>query len=132
MDTDTPQPTAPKHRRRFQFHLRTLFVVVTLASIPCAYVGWQAKIVRERKAWIEAHPNTVTFLSTDPTVPNYFGVKPAENPLSLVRRWLGDKPMQSIEFSDEDGLAAALFPEADWIFDPVAGKGSVLPHYQPR
>src|SRR5690349_20051060 len=37
-------------RRRFQFRLRTLMIVVTLLAVPCAYVGWQAKIVRERRA----------------------------------------------------------------------------------
>jgi hypothetical protein len=36
--------------RRFQFRLRTLMIVVTLLAIPCGYVGWQAKIVRERKS----------------------------------------------------------------------------------
>jgi hypothetical protein len=40
----------PSPRRRFQFRLRTLLIAVTLfALIPCGYVGWQAKIVRERK-----------------------------------------------------------------------------------
>jgi hypothetical protein len=34
---------------RIQFRLRTLMIVVTLLAVPCAYVGWQAKIVRERK-----------------------------------------------------------------------------------
>jgi hypothetical protein len=34
----------------YQFRLRTLMIVVTLVAIPCGYVGWQAKIVRERKA----------------------------------------------------------------------------------
>ena len=35
--------------RWFQFRLRTLLIGVTLfALIPCGYVGWQAKIVRER------------------------------------------------------------------------------------
>jgi hypothetical protein len=34
--------------RRFQFRLRTLLIVVTLLGVACAYVGWQAKIVRQR------------------------------------------------------------------------------------
>jgi hypothetical protein len=37
-------------RRRFQFSLRTLLVGVTLLAAACGYVGWQATIVRERKA----------------------------------------------------------------------------------
>jgi hypothetical protein len=36
--------------RRFQFRLRTLMIVVTLLAVPLGYVGWQAKIVRERKS----------------------------------------------------------------------------------
>jgi hypothetical protein len=36
--------------RRFQFRLRTLMIGVTLFALPCAYVGWQAKIVHERQA----------------------------------------------------------------------------------
>ena len=44
-------PDQPSPRRRFQFRLRTLMIAVTLfALIPCGYVGWQAKIVRERRA----------------------------------------------------------------------------------
>ncbi len=39
-------PASP--RRRFQFCLRTLMIGATLfALVPCGYVGWQAKIVRE-------------------------------------------------------------------------------------
>ena len=41
---------------RFQFSLRTLMIGVTLLAVPCAFVGWQAKIVRERKAWLDARP----------------------------------------------------------------------------
>jgi hypothetical protein len=33
---------------RFQFRLRTLLIGVTLLAVPCGYVAWQAKIVRER------------------------------------------------------------------------------------
>jgi hypothetical protein len=43
-------------RRRFQFRLRTLMIGVPLLAVPLGYVGWQAKIVRERRAmliWIE-------------------------------------------------------------------------------
>ncbi len=51
MQTEPPE-AEPSQRRRFQFRLRSLLIGVTLfALIPCGYVGWQAKIVRERKAW---------------------------------------------------------------------------------
>ena len=39
----------PSPRRRFQFRLRTLMIVVTLLAVPCAYIGWQAKIVRAQR-----------------------------------------------------------------------------------
>jgi hypothetical protein len=40
-------------RRRFQFRLRTLMIGVTLLAIPCAWVGWQVRIVSHRKALME-------------------------------------------------------------------------------
>jgi hypothetical protein len=36
----------PTKRRRYQFSLRTLMIVVTLLAVPLGYIGWQAKIVR--------------------------------------------------------------------------------------
>ena len=39
--------TAPPKRRWFRFSLRTMFVVVTIFGV---WLGWQLKIVRERKA----------------------------------------------------------------------------------
>jgi hypothetical protein len=38
----------PAPRRRFQFRLWTLMIVVTLLAVMCGYVGWQMKIAR---AW---------------------------------------------------------------------------------
>src|SRR5690348_7897587 len=53
MEAEPPVPAPPKpNRRRFQFRLRTLMIGITLfALIPCGYIGWQAKIVRDRQAW---------------------------------------------------------------------------------
>ena len=42
----------PTQRRWFQFSLRTLLIFVTLAAIPLGWLGWQAHIVRERKAML--------------------------------------------------------------------------------
>ena len=51
MPTEPPKAEPPKRRRRwFQFSLSSLMVGVTLLAVPCAYIGWQAKIVRERRA----------------------------------------------------------------------------------
>ena len=41
-------------RRRFQFRLRTLLIGVTLLAVPLGYVGWQATIVRERRALLDS------------------------------------------------------------------------------
>jgi hypothetical protein len=46
MQSELPNADPPKRkRRRFQFTLLSLPIVVTLLAIPCGYVGWQAKIV---------------------------------------------------------------------------------------
>jgi hypothetical protein len=47
-------------RRRFQFRLRTLMIVVTLLAVACAYVAWQSKIVRERRAVADLEPGDRT------------------------------------------------------------------------
>ena len=55
MEAEPPKAEPPKRKRRwFQFSLRTLMIVVTLLAIPGGYVGWQAKIVRDRNAMLEA------------------------------------------------------------------------------
>ena len=41
------QMTAPPKRRWFSFSLRTMFALVTVFGV---YLGWQLRIVRERKA----------------------------------------------------------------------------------
>jgi hypothetical protein len=44
----------PSPRRRFQFRLRTLMIGVTVFCVVVGgYVGWQAKIVRERRALLD-------------------------------------------------------------------------------
>ena len=40
--------TAAPPPRRFRFGLRTLFVVVVIASIPCAWVGYSLNWIRQR------------------------------------------------------------------------------------
>ncbi len=54
MVAEPPIAAAPKPKRRwYQFRLRSLLIVVTLLTVPLGYVGWQAKIVRERKALLQ-------------------------------------------------------------------------------
>ena len=55
MPTEPPKAEPPKRNRRwFRFSLRTLMIGVTLLAVACAYVGWQAKIVGERRALRES------------------------------------------------------------------------------
>jgi hypothetical protein len=44
---------SPSPCRRFRFRLRTLMIGVTVLAVPCAYIGWQAKIVREHEAALQ-------------------------------------------------------------------------------
>jgi hypothetical protein len=80
----------PSPRRRFQFRLRTLMIVVTLLAVPCAYVGWQAKIVRERREtaeWIGKTLGGTTYRYDDDLmfVKSYRRFRPP-----LLRRLFGD------------------------------------------
>ena len=85
-----------------------------------SYVGWQAKIVRERKALLE-HPNIVAFRSSEPLEDARKEVGPG-----WIRRLLGDDCISTIivydgglapdEFERLHHAATKLFPEAN--FDP--------------
>jgi hypothetical protein len=94
-----------KYFHRFQFHLRTLLIVVTLLAIPCGYVGSQAGIVRERKAMLENGHLTLSEMS------------PGRNILPRIRVWLGDVDCRIMYFdpivSDTDlERYRVAFPEA--------------------
>ena len=107
METEPPK----RKRRRFQFRLRTLMIGVTLLAVACGYVGWQAKIVRQRCAsslnYSSGFANCVKIVACgDPTkAPN------------LLRRWLGDVASDAVALrpnstTDDIRAAAELFPEA--------------------
>ncbi len=114
---DQPHVTRRKPSRfrpLHSFSLRTLFVVVTLFAIPCAYVGWQAKIVRARQNWLKAHPSYCTASSLDPTDPD---TRPEEP--SFVRVWLGDEAIGYIYIEDQYAAETRrLFPEAGIVAYP--------------
>ena len=44
---------AENPKRRWQFSLRTLLIVVTLAALPCAWVGYSLNWIRERHIFVE-------------------------------------------------------------------------------
>lgn len=94
-------------RRRFQFRLRTLMIVVALLAVPCAYVDWEAKIVRERRAELSrAVDRRIVGVSVED-----------QQHLPWLRRILGDKRIYSIKLiagTDDAELnrVRELFPEA--------------------
>ena len=104
-------------RRRFQFRLRTLLIGVTLfVLIPCGYVGWQAKIVRERKGYLRATQDTHANRSSRNLLAFAHGDK-SKDPQG-IRLWLGDEARDFVivdrDASEESKQAVtALFPEAD-------------------
>jgi hypothetical protein len=81
-------------RRRFQFGLRSLMIGVTLLAIPCGYLGWQVRIVRERDAMLRHSPDVIGAISR----PRVDGQLTGE--VSWVRIWLGDNEWFEIDLND--------------------------------
>jgi hypothetical protein len=98
----------PKRKRRwYQFRLRTLLIGVTLVAA-CAYVGRQAKIVRERQAW-RANPRFWEPITN---------VEIIKSSIPWIRRLLGDSDCICITAVDgvtdtELDACRSAFPEAD-------------------
>jgi len=114
--------------RRLQFRLRTLLIVVTLLAMPLGYVGWQARIVRERKAmmnrvygmgcWVELAANVGWYPPE---------AKPDRAEIPWLRKCLGDEAVEAFTLpratsqSDVDQIKA-IFPGAriEWDSKAVA------------
>jgi hypothetical protein len=132
MQAEPPKADPPKRKRRwFQFSLGTLLIGVTLLAIPCAWVGWQAKIIHRRKAMI----NKLTRMDgACLTVAQIAEVEPSHEfddttlKLPWIRKWLGDEPMfglyipESVPEADANEIASA-FPEA------VVSQSRMFPAY---
>ena len=91
---------------KLQFRLQTLLAVVTLSAVLCAYIGWQAKLVREREALSAKRDGVFMVIGAD------------DSEVPLVRRMLGDHEYMSILFDDAPPDAILLryraaFPEAE-------------------
>ena len=104
-------------RRRFQFRLRTLLIVVTLLAVPMGYVGWQAKIVRERDSVREKTEAMGAVFTEHPG--RGVILLHGEPPMPFPRNWLGDRHVSGIyippTFTEDDvALVRRVFPEA-WI-----------------
>jgi hypothetical protein len=97
--------------RRFQFRLRTLLIAVAACAVACAYVGWQAKIVRERRAMrLEINLTHKGFV--DEVLPGDTG-----HDIPWIRTLLGDQSIRDVELRSEVSKeyrrqVRAMFPEA--------------------
>jgi hypothetical protein len=110
-------------RSIFRFSLRSLLVVVTLVA---CWLGWESSVVRHRKAVRQEASKTLAFQfltarewlerwSPTTTAP------PRVASVRLVRRWLGDEAIQTIEYNkrygnvtdDELARLKRTFPEAE-------------------
>ncbi len=84
-------------------------IVVTLLAVPCAYVGWQVRLVRERRDILDNRIKHATAI--------YGMVDPPSLTLG-VRRWLGDVAIRQFFFDgdatdDEVDETRRAFPEAE-------------------
>jgi hypothetical protein len=104
----------PSPRRRFQFRLRTLMIGVTLLAIPCGYLGWQAKIIRERR---EAAARYQTIRGRESTFGPLHMLRIQRPPAPWPLRWMGEEGYLTIIVrkgtpADEIARLKGLFPEA--------------------
>jgi hypothetical protein len=108
MEIEPLKADSPKrNRRRFQYSLRTLLIGVMLLALPCAYVGSQAKIVRERREFLESH-HLLIMGSLD------FA---DHKDVSGLRKWMGDDGLDNLLLNcwtgdEELETFRRLFPEA--------------------
>jgi hypothetical protein len=83
------------HRRWFQFSLRSLLIVVTIAAVACAWLAHEARSVQQRmslRQWIEEGGGAC--VAIDLGSHNAPGSR-IEDP-SFVRRWLGDQTVRTV------------------------------------
>jgi len=131
---DEPSPAKKPSRRRLQFSLRTLLFVVTLLCIAFAWVGWQVRIVQERKAklakllsagivvtldnvreFAKGGPHGVwddVLIPAEPVV-----LRDGSTDILWYRRWLGDEAVVIFWTNhkltaEERGNVEQIFPEA--------------------
>jgi hypothetical protein len=131
------QADPPKRKRNlFQFRLRTLLIGVALLAVPCAYVGWQAKIVAERKSLLERSDPSNGPILTYGEVVNGFGDHAGLVELPPLREWLGDKAIDRIDLIYDAPPSFAqevrdAFPEAAIFQIPPDFRLSHLPTTKP-
>jgi hypothetical protein len=110
MQSEPSTAEPPKRKRRwFQFSLRTLMIGVALLAVPLSYVGWEAKVVRERAAFLDHLEKSGAFISDSGGLERDLSQRP-----SWLRILIGDKDVGYIWLPDESELKRVkeLFPEA--------------------
>ena len=123
MQPEPPEADPPKRKRRwFQFSLRSLLIVVTLFCVAVGgYIGWQKKILKERKEFVESNQNR--FFYTDGSKARIFAHGDKSESPGPIRIWLGDEPQHEVLVPQSASmarrqLAAELFPESTIIEFP--------------
>jgi hypothetical protein len=102
---NTAEPQKPR-RRRLQFMLRTLLVIVTLLAIPCAYLGWQANIVAHRRLVLKNAMEQGLVVMSDDSDADAVATVP------WIRRIMGDAPVRSAWWVGATKEDRARFKEA--------------------
>ena len=105
----------PSPRRRFQFRLRTLMIVVTAFCVVVGgYTVNERRLVNERRDYL----NSNRIHSSSFRIPAYYAKGDKSNAPSGIRVLLGDKAQREV-FVERNApeetkrAVAALFPEAD-------------------
>jgi hypothetical protein len=126
-------------RSWLRFRLRTVLLLGALLAIPCAWIGSELKLVRNRSvlinrveagggevwAWDPDTPVTIPEEIWAPHHRHLIVIKPGTQfvQISRVRRWLGDQNVRRIDipgvFSDDDEKRILeLFPGVEVVKIP--------------
>ena len=104
-----------------RYNLKGVFVFLSCIAVTTCWVGWQYRIVTERRAICRAlmgnDEGTVIFEGTG-WGENFERIVEADESrrINIVRRWLGDENAQAIVFNSAASpkrLAIEAFPEAN-------------------
>ena len=114
-------------RRWFRFSLRTMFVAFTVVPV---WLGWNVYTVRQRNSALATEPTLTEWYPQPPNSsnshefsfhdgPDYLHYDVRLDPtapleVSLLRKWLGDRPVWRIEYTPgtQPPEMQRLFPEA--------------------
>jgi hypothetical protein len=100
---------AKPNRRWFRFRLRTLFVLVSIASVPLGWVAYQLNWIRQRHRFLQRHQQPdYELLVTDDEA------RARTDRFPWPLRLFGEQEKWAVHApANEADEAAKLFPEAD-------------------